>query len=166
MRIAITGPNKFAWIEKINPNVRMILSEIAKNIAKSSNEIVLTPDKDSSLAFFGREYLKNNGKKIYEVVPLDDDYEQYLDVSLGEIISCSKWENQPAEFNKQSDVMICLAYGGMVMAEIACTLHYKPKKIYIIKELITSVLPKELNETFNIEYISYKDIGKIFSQNG
>lgn len=162
MKIAISGPNKFGWYLEINPEAKKIISEIAKVIAKTKHEIVLTPDKDSALAFLGREYLKNNGKKIYEVAPMDEeDVDDYLDLSLGEIISCSKWPFQPSEFNKQSDLMICLAYGGMVMAEIGCNKYYNPKKIYIIKELITSELPKEINDTLNVYYISYKDINSI-----
>jgi len=166
MRISIAGPGKFEWYEKINSNCKEIILEIANILAKSGNEIVLTPDKDSALAFLGKEYLKNGGKKIYEIVPLDDKqwgYKKYLDTTLGEIINCGTWENQAAEFNKQSEIMICLAYGGMVMAEIACTRYYNPKKVYIIKELITAKLPSELNETFDIEYISYKDLKKIFN---
>jgi hypothetical protein len=164
MRICITGPNKFKWYDRINSSSKAIIAEIAKIVAKSEHEIVLTPDKESALAFFGREYLKNGGKKIWEIVPLDDKewgYEKYLDTSLGEIINCGTWESQPAAFNRNSDLMICLAYGGMVMAEIGCTTYYNPKKIYVIKELITAELPKELNETFDIEYISYKALEKI-----
>jgi len=51
----------------------------------------------------------------------------------------------------------------MVMAEIACTKHYNPKKIYVIKELITAELPRELNETFDIEYINHKNLDKILA---
>ena len=161
MKISIAGPGKFEAYEKINPRAKTIIAEIAKLIAESGNEIVLTPDKNSAIAFFAKEYQDNGGKKVYEIVPLDDKefgYEKYLDITLGEIINCGTWINQAIEFNKNSDMMICLAYGWGTMVEIHYAEHYNPKTVYIIKEFITSELPKELHKNQDIKYVSYKEL--------
>ena len=132
MRIGIIGPNRVPHLTKEELKERKTnLSEFANFLAQAGFEILLTPDKKSLLEFFGKEYLKNGGKKIYEVVPLEDDYKGYLNTELGKIISCGKWRNQPSKFNEECDVIFCVGYGGMVMAEIGFSGYYKPKIIYI-----------------------------------
>jgi len=158
MNIGIIGPNDMKYLKEINKDAEIILLDLAKILAESGQEIVITPEKNSILEFVGQNYKKFNGKKVKEVVPLDDDYQNYLNVDLGEIISCSKWENQPSTLNKSCDLFICVGYGAMVMAEIGFSKYYNPKKIYIIKELITSAMPKEVNESLDLEYISIKDL--------
>jgi len=64
MKIGIIGPSKLRDKGKI--------SRIAKIVAESGNEVVLTPDKGSSSEFFALEYIKNKGKGVYSVLPLDD----------------------------------------------------------------------------------------------
>jgi hypothetical protein len=160
MRIGIIGPNKAPYLNEDDLKKRKSsLSLFAKIVAESGVEIILTPDKNSLLEFFGKEYLKNNGKKIYEVVPLDDDFEDYLNIELGEVISCGKWSNQPAKFNEECDVMFCVGYGGMVMAEIGFSGYYNPKTIYIINDFISGKLPKEIG--LKIEYVELRGIDGI-----
>lgn len=160
MRIGIIGPNRVPQLTKEELKERKIkLSEFAKIIAKTDFEILLTPDKKSLLELFGKEYLKNGGKKIYEIVPLEDDYKEYLNTELGEIISCGKWPNQPSKFNEECNVIFCLGYGGMVMAEIGFSGYYKPKTIYILKDFISAELPKEIG--LKIKYIHLTEVSKI-----
>ena len=157
MKIGIIGPNRAPQLtEEELAERKKKLSEFAKILSRTDFEILLTPDKTSLLEFFGNEYLQNGGKKIYEIVPLDDDYEEYLNVNLGENISCGKWQNQPSKFNEECDVIFCVGYGGMVLAEIGFSGYYNPKTIYIIKDFISAELPKEIG--LKIEYISLKDI--------
>ncbi len=162
MRIGIIGPNQTPQLTSLELKERKAnLSKFAKILAKTNFEILLTPDKKSLLEFFGKEYLKNKGKKIYEIVPMEDDYDKYLNTELGEIISCVKWANQPAKFNEECDVIFCVGYGGMVMAEIGFSKYYNSKTIYIIKEFISSELPKETG--LKIKYVRIAEVAQILS---
>jgi hypothetical protein len=157
MRLGIIGPNQCPQLKKEELEIRKNnLKKVAKILAEADFEILLTPDKDSLLELLGIEYLKNKGKKIFEIVPLDDDYEKHLNIELGQIISCGKWPNQPSKYNEECDVMFCVGYGGMVMAEIGFSGYYNPKKIYIINEFISQKLPPEIG--LNIEYISLNEL--------
>ena len=163
MRIGIIGPNRAPQLSKSELQERKNnLSRLAEMIAKSGFEILLTPDKNSLLEFFAKEYHKSKGKKIYEIVPLDDNYEQYLNTELGEIISCGKWPCQPSKFNEECQAMFCVGYGGMVLAEIGFSGYYNPKKVYLIKEFISTELPKETG--LKIEYVSIKEIPKLLEK--
>ena len=160
MRIGIIGPNRCPQLKQEELEIRKNnLREVARILAKTGLEILLTPDKDSLLELLGKEYLKNGGKKISEIVPLDDDFEQYLNVDLGEIISCGKWPNQPSKFNEECNVMFCVGYGGMVMAEIGFSGYYNPKTIYIINEFISQKLPAEIG--LDIKYINLNELEDI-----
>lgn len=160
MRIGIIGPNRTPQLNRKELEDRESkLSLVAKIFAESEHEIILTPDKGSLLEFFGKEFLKFGGKKIYEIVPMDDDYESYLNIDLGEVISCGKWPLQPSKFNEECDVMFCLGYGGMVMAEIGFSGYYNPKTIYIIKEFISAELPEDIG--LRLEYIKIQELKKI-----
>ena len=161
MKIGIIGPNK---LFNGNPEERkQLISDVAKIIAESNHEIVLTPDKDSLLVHFAKKYLEYGGKKINLIVPLDDDYEQYLDTTLGEIISCSTWQNQPSKFNEISDTFICIGHAWGGMKEIA-HIQYSNKKIptYIINEFISQKLPEELN--FLVDYIDMKNLAETLKE--
>jgi len=156
MRIGIIGPNKFESIAEVknitHKEIESQLTKIASILAKGNYEILLTPDKNSLLSFFGKKYLEKGGKKILEIVPLEDQYKEYLDLSLGEIVSCSKWELQPSKFNKECDILLCLGYGGMTLAEIGFSKYYNPKKVLILKDFISEKLPKEIELHLNIDY--------------
>ena len=163
MRIGIIGPNRIQHLNAEQLKERKNeLSMLAKTVADSGFDILLTPDKNSLLEFFGQEYLKNDGKKIYEIVPLNDDYEQYLNTELGEVISCDKWPNQPARFNEECDIMICTGLSGMTLAEIGFSGYYKPKAIYIIKEFISQELPREIQ--LDVKYIKLDEVKEILEK--
>ncbi len=160
MKIGIIGPNRCPQLKKEELEVRKDnLRKVARILARTGFEILLTPDKNSLLELLGKEYLKNDGKKISEIVPLDDDFEKYLNVDLGEIISCGKWPSQPSKFNEECDVMFCVGYGGMVIAEIGFSGYYNPKKIYIINEFISEKLPEEIG--LDIKYINLNELEDI-----
>ena len=161
MIIGIVGPNDIKYLKNVNSSAEILLVNLAKILAKSKHEILLTPEKGSVLELIGKHYIQSKGKKIKEIVPLDDDYDSHLNVTLGEIISCSKWENQPSIFNKNCELIICVGYGAMVLSEIGYSRYYNPKKIYVIKELVTAEMPREVNESLEIEYVSIKDLSNI-----
>ena len=162
MRIGIIGPSKLESLDEINKNNKKILIGLAKEAANSGNEIVIVPDKGSVSEFFGKEYIKNKGKKMYEVVPLDDKEFglSWMNLDLGEHINCGTWRNQPEKLNEETDILLCVGYAVGVLAEIAYTKWFKPKPVYIIKELVSGKLPKEAAKSLNLKYISYKNINK------
>lgn len=160
MKIGIVGPNKiFNGDEELR---KVLLDEVAKIIAASGNEIILTPDKGSLLEYFGNKYLELGGKNLSLVIPTGEaDYESYLNTSIGNVIDCRDWDRQADEFNRQCDMFICVGYAWGGMKEIACAQYFNLKKIYILKEFISNELPEELN--FLVEYIGIKDISSVLS---
>lgn len=159
MKIGIVGPNKI--FDSVDIDARKkIITKVAEIIAKSGSEINLTPDKNSLLEFFGKEYLRFGGKKIQLILPTEEsDYDSHLNTDLGEIISCKSWDIQADEFNRQSDLFICIGYAWGGMKEISCAQYYNKKKIYIINEFISQKLPDELN--FLVEYINIEKLPEI-----
>jgi len=156
MKIGIIGPNKI-FDGEISDR-KNILDNVAKLLADSGNEIVLTPDKSSLLEYFGEKYTEFGGKKVNLVIPVEEkDYKEYLNDEIGEVISCKDWDRQANEFNRQSDIFVCIGYSWGAMKEIACAQYSNKKKVYILKECISEELPKELD--FLVEYILIKDLG-------
>jgi len=160
MKIGIIGPNTISLASEEDIEARKkLLTIVADLVALSRNEIVLTPDQNSLLEYFGKEYIKNNGSKIWIVAPdKEDDVKDYLNLEIGEIISCERWECQPSKFNRSCDMFICLGYSGGVLSEIGASKYFNPKKILIIEEFISSRLPSEINENIDIEYISLEKL--------
>lgn len=159
MKIGIIGPSKLEYLKEFEDN-KKILEELAKAVADSGNEIVIVPDKGSVSEFFGKEYIKNKGKKVYEIIPLDDKEFGYgwVNIDLGEKINCGTWRNQPEKLNEETDILLCVGYAVGVLAEIAYLKWFKPKPVYIINELVSGKLPKEVEKSLKLRYISCKDI--------
>ncbi len=159
MKFGIIGPAKLNSLTDVNKNSMMILKELAKVIAESKNEIVITPDKGSVSEFFAKEYLNQGGRKIYSVIPLDDKEFGYgwVNTEIGENINCSTWRNQPEKLNEESDALLCLGFSESVLIEISYSKWFHPKAVYVIKEFISQELPREAIKKLNLEYISYKD---------
>jgi len=154
MKIGIIGPSKVNDKEKI--------TEVAKIIANSGHEIIIVPHKKSSSEFFGQEYIKYGGKKVYSIVPLEDtEYGfDYLNLNIGEQINCGIWRESARRLNKETDALLCLGYASGVLIEIGYTKWIKPKPVYIIKELVSVKLPKEFDNRLDLRYVSIKGIGK------
>jgi hypothetical protein len=149
MKIGIIGPNKVYSTDV--DNRKRLIDNVAEIIAKSGNEIVLTPDKSSLLDYFGKKYTEFGGKKIWLVIPThEENHQDYLNTEIGEIIDCSDWDRQANEFNRQCDIFICIGFAWGALKEIACAQYFNKKKVYILKEFISNVLPEELN--FLVEY--------------
>jgi hypothetical protein len=158
MKIGIIGPNKL-FGERVGKR-KMLIDRVAEIIAKSQKEIVLTPDKNSLLEYFGIKYREFRGKKIWLVLPTkESDFKNYLNTTMGEIVSCVDWDRQANEFNRQCDAFVCIGYSWGAMKEIACAQYFNKKKIYILKEFVSDKLPEELN--FLVEYISSEELGEI-----
>lgn len=155
MKIGIIGPNK-NYSTNIDDRKRLI-DETVEIIAKSGNEIILTPDKNSLLEYFGQKFTESGGKKVWLVIPTqEENHEGYLNTELGEIIDCQIWDVQANEFNRQCDLFVCIGYAWGALKEIACAQYFNKKKVYILNEFISAELPQELN--FLVDYISIKDL--------
>lgn len=156
MRIGIIGPSNINKLHEKYEDAKNILDCLIKIVKKY--EIVLTPDKGSVSEYFAQEYLKNNGKKVLEIIPLDDKEfgHSWLNLNLGEKINCGSWRNQPEKLNEESDVLLCLGYSTGGLIEIAYSKWFKKKLVYIIKELISQKLPKEIEKDLDLKYVSYK----------
>ena len=151
MRIGIIGPSNIKYLEDINLEAEDIISDLAKIVAREGHEILITPDKGSASEFFAKKYKENGGRKIYEVLPLDDKefgYKEWINTSLGEHINCGTWRNQPEKLNEECDIFLCVGYAVGVLAEIAYTKWFKPKRVYIIRDLISKELPMKLIEVW------------------
>lgn len=156
MRIGIVGPNKISDGEL--GERKKLLDFLAKIIVGGGHEIVLTPDKGSLLEYFGEKYLEFGGKKIWLVVPTDEeDCEDYLNTKIGEVVSCGTWDIQPSEFNRRSDVFVCVGYVWGGMREMGCAQYFNKKKIYVLNEFVSQKLPDELN--FLVEYVGMDELG-------
>jgi hypothetical protein len=154
MKIGIIGPSKIK-----DSNSKKIIKEIVNRIL--GNEIYITPDKGSTSEFFAQEYINGNGKKVYEVLPLDDQLGyDWVNIELGEHINCKTWRNQPGKLNDETEILLCLGYGAGVLIEIGYAKWPKPKPVYVIKELVSGKLPIELERNLDLRYISYKDLEK------
>ena len=157
MKVGIIGPSKLKEFYKIK--------KVAEIIAKLKHEVVLTPDRGSSSEFFAKEYLNAGGKKVFEIIPLEDKefgYE-WVNVELGKKINCGTWRNQPEKLNEECDVLVCLGYSAGGLAEIAYTKWFpkgKAKKpVYIIEELVSGKLPEEID--LDLRYISVEDLAEV-----
>lgn len=162
MKIGIIGPSKLDYLLKVNKDAKKIIEESARIVAESGFEIFITPDKGSVSESFAQAYIENKGKKVHVIVPLDDKefgYD-YLNLDLGEHINCNTWRNQPEKFNEETDSLLCVGYAVGVLLEIGYSKWFKPKPVYIINELITEKLPKEVEKSLNLKYISFKDLKK------
>ena len=84
----------------------------------------------------------------------------WVNVDLGENINCGTWRNQPEKLNEETDLLLCLGYSVGVLAEIAYTKWFKPKPVYIVRELVSRELPKEINERLDLRYISISQLEK------
>lgn len=161
MRIGIIGPSKLEYLEEVNKKAREILKKISARIAKQNYDIVLCPDKGSVSEFFALNYIENKGKKVYEIVPLDDKEFGYgwVNLDLGEHINCKTWRNQPEKLNEETDVLLCLGYAVGVLAEIAYTKWFKKKPVYIVRQLVSGKQPKEIRG-LDLRYISVSELEK------
>ncbi|MDP2672688.1 MAG: hypothetical protein Q8O84_02665 [Nanoarchaeota archaeon] len=159
MKIGIIGPSK---LDKGKKMTKMV-GEIAEIVSKKNVSIIISPDKNSTAELFASEFKKRNGK-IIGIDYKDDTDLGYAGLNreiCDELISCETWENQPKYLVKNSDVLIVLGLSVGVTWEICLTKFYwsYPKqRIFIIKELVSDKLPKILNKSLSIEYISYKQL--------
>ena len=158
MKIGITGPNRLRYGDL--QERKKLIDKAAEIIAKSGKDIVLTPDKDSLMEYFGKKYLEFGGNKIWLVIPTEEpDHKEYLNTELGEIISSKNWDGQADEFNRQSEVFVCIGYAWGTMKELACAQYFNKKDVYVIKEFVSEELPKELN--FLVKYIGLDELESV-----
>ena len=166
MKAGVIASSKISYIaegsKKSEKEVKSILDEIAKIVVKNNLEIVITPDKNSPLEYFGKEYIKLKGKKVYEVLPLDDKefgYKEWVNTDLGETVNCGTWRNQPEKTAEFSNFLLCIGYGVGAIFEMGYTKWFK-KSVLVIEELVSGKLPMEFEKSIDVKYISIKNLDK------
>ena len=161
MQIGIIGPSKL----ENNSTLEKAYAQIAKIIYSKNASIIISPDKNSTAELFAKEFKKINGN-IVGVDYKDDTDLGYAGLNreiCDRLISCETWENQPKVLVKNSDFLIVLGLSVGVTWEICLAKFYwtSPlKRIFIIKDLVKDKLPKSLNNSLPIEYISIKKLEK------
>jgi len=161
MKLAIVGPSNLEALKFVNPDYRKIVANIAKIVAEQKFSVYLTPDFNSSSEFFAKEYLSAGGKNLFEVLPLDDKLGYgWVNTTLGKHVNCGVWRNQPGKLNDETEAMLCLGYGAGVLAEIAYSKWPSSRPVLIIKELVSIKLPKELNRSLDLRYLSYNSLSR------
>lgn len=154
MKIGIIGSSKFDEKHKDK------ISEVAKLVVELGYEIVIVPEENSLPHFFAKEYLKEKGKKVYSVIPLDDDEfgNDWVTRDIGELVNCGTWRNQPEKLNEESDILISFGYctGGVI--EICYSKWFGKNKIYILEDFISSKLPTELEKDLDLRYVSVEKL--------
>ena len=163
MKIGIIGPSNTNNLLKINKNAELIISDIAKTL--KSHEIYLTPDEGSVSELFAKKYKEHGGKNLKSVIPLEDNEfgNEWVNKSLGRALNCGIWRNQPENLNERTEVLVCLGYSAGGLAEIAYSKWFnlnkgEKKPVYVIKELVSRKLPKELENSLNLKYVGYDDL--------
>jgi len=161
MKIGIVGPSNLDYLNDVNPHYEDILGKIAKSLAFDQHEILVTPDKGSVSEFFAKKFLEFGGKKVYSVLPLEDKEFGYdwVNTKIGTSINCFNWRNQPEKLNEESEVLLVLGYAVGGMIEIGYSKWFKPKTVFIVKDLVSKELPRELNRSLKIEYIGFGEVG-------
>ena len=164
MKIGIIGPSKLEKmaksIGKSQEEITKIFSKIAEVLAKKEYEIIVTLDKNSSSEFIAKEYIKFKGKKVTNVIPMDDKEFGYswVNTEIGDKINCGTWENQPERIVKEADLLVCVGYAEGSIIEACYTKWFGQNTVYIIKELVSGKLPVELEDDLDLKYVSYKVI--------
>ncbi len=158
MKIGIIAPSKIEGLLKINKNAELIIEDIARTL--SGYEIYLVPDKGSVSELFAKKYLEYGGKKLCALVPSQDTEFgfDWINKDIGKNVTCGTWRNQPENLNERTQAIVCLGFSAGGLAEIAYSKWFNPKPIYIIKELISSKLPEELESKLDLRYVGYDNL--------
>lgn len=168
MRIGIVGPTKIsAFCNRIGKSKKRYFSVVRK-IAEflTKHELVIVPDKGSLAEFVAQAYHTSGGKKVMGVVPKKDKEFgiSWLNLKIcDKIIDCSTWRNSPEVFDEVSDVLLVFGLGAGAMIEIGYTKWWE-RPVIILKEFISSKLPKEIERELNIHYVSAKGLSKKLKQ--
>ncbi len=160
MRVGIIAPSKMDYLLEINKNAALIIEDVVKTL--KGYEIYLVSDKGSVSELFAKKYNEFGGKNMNILVPSEDKEFgfEWINQEVGKNVNCGTWRNQPENLNERTDVLVCLGYSAGGLAEIAYSKWFKPNKnekkpIYIINELISGKLPKELEKNLDLRYIRY-----------
>jgi hypothetical protein len=158
MKIGIIAPSKIENLLKVNKNAELIIGSVAKTL--KNYEIYLTPDKGSVSELFAKKYLEYGGKKLYSVIPLQDKEFGFgwVNLDIGKNVNCNVWRNQPENLNERTDALVCLGFSAGGLAEIAYSKWFNKKPVYIVEDLISSKLPKELENSLDLRYVGYDNL--------
>ncbi len=159
MRIGIAAPTR---IEKLCAILNISESEyihflytIAQRLAASQHELVLVPDHGSASWMVARNYKDFGGKKVFALVPFDDEEFGQVDLEIAdENISCGTWRNQPEKLCEESDCLMVLGLSPGAMIELCYSKWFKLRNVLVFKDFITQPIHEELAKDLNISYVS------------
>ncbi|MBU1201138.1 MAG: hypothetical protein KJ583_01760 [Nanoarchaeota archaeon] len=165
MKIGIVGPlriDKFCEVLKIEKvDYEHFIYKLSEYLASTGHELVITPDVGSVQEMLVRTYKDFYGKRVFGIVPLDDDEfgVKNLDLSLpDEVVDCKTWRNQPEKLCEESDILLVLGLSPGAMVEICYSKWFKVKKVYIFEEFISGRLHLEIEKDVFVEYINLSDL--------
>jgi len=75
----------------------------------------------------------------------------WVNVDLGKRINCKTWRNQPEKLNEETEILISIGHsiGGII--EIGYTKWFKPKPVYVIKDIDSEKLPRVMEKELDIK---------------
>ena len=167
MRISILGTGDLTKIPRSigmqEKELRKLIEDTAKLIAKKGHEIVIIPDRGIPTEF-AKIYKKYNGKKIYGLVPVKDTQygtrhiEPYLHL-IDERIEKNSWYDVDGEIAAAGDLCIVFGLSPGIMREITVLkYHYKylgkKTKVIWFRNTLREEIPKEISEEIPIIYIN------------
>ena len=167
MKISVVGVGDLTKISRYTPlkekEVEILISDIAKLIAKKGHEIVIIPDRGIPIEL-AKIYKKNNGKTVYGVIPTKDKdygverwkpYHEFIDKK----IEFDSWYDVDGKIASQGEICVCIGISPGVMRDIT-VLKYQWKylncktKLIIFRNTISQPLMPEIEEEFK-EHLFY-----------
>ena len=165
MRYGIIGPTdvkKFCKILRLSEQAYTeYLIQLAEILARKKHELIVVPHKKSSSEFIARRYHAYDGEKVYGIIPMEDiewGFDFLNQELVDEVINSKVWSNSSVQLLKQSDFLICVGQTAGSVMEICWTKWYKVKGIIVIRNFITSELPKETIYKLKIKYVDMDDL--------
>lgn len=172
MRIGVLGTTSMQknteMLGKSLQEYQKFLDKVAVILARLEAEIIVVPDKGGTSEHVALRYLKEGGKKVTGIIPLQDKefgYEWLNREILNEEIDCLTWRNAPEKLCEESDLMLALSYGPGVLIEICYTKWFK-SKVIVLEEYVSGKLPIEAEKGLEIKYIRLKELEKEIKEQG
>jgi hypothetical protein len=172
MIVSVIGSQNVEKLAKIlgknKKEINEMISEVAKIIAESGNEIIAVPE--GLQGFFMKKYKEFGGKKAIGVVPKEDKQwgHEWLEHHLcDETLNAKTWFEQPFFMMTDCDIVVMMGFGLCTIGELSFLKfpwsRKKPKpKVLVVKEFLRGKLPEELSYDLKdyIEYVSLKELKK------
>jgi hypothetical protein len=162
IRVSLIGPGNikhhYRKLLKISgKKLNSEIKKISKALVDSKSELAIVPDRGICLEV-AREFKKNNGKKIYGIVPKDDKkygikhLKKYLEEKnlIDNEINSGTWQEQLFNLCLYGDICICLGLSVGSNAELLASFYRLNKLTKFKKD--PSKIDKEIKANKNIKF--------------